>query len=137
MRVRVSRQNIEDSIAGDSHRCMIADAIKDAHPPAQYVQVDVQSIRFSDSSTGERYTYLTPPIAQSALQSFDAGLSVRPFAFTLRKPVMVRPIGWIGQRSPTANRKGRTYRKTGIRRSVVTLKERVFGLRKRVVRNRP
>jgi hypothetical protein len=134
MRVRVSDRHINDSVRGDSHHCMIADAIKDAHPTAQYIQADVQSIRFSDPLTGKRYTYLTPPVAQSALLQFDAGTRVKPFAFTLRAPVIARPIGWIGQRSPTASRKGRAYRKTGIRRSIVTLKERVFGLRRRVVR---
>lgn len=137
MRVRVSDRNIDESIRGDSHHCMIADAIKHALPAAQYIQADVQSIRFSDPSTGQRYTYLTPPVAQSALLQFDAGIRVQPFAFTLRRPVIVRPIGWIGQRSPTATRKGRTYRKTGIKRSIVTYKERVFGLRRRVVRSRP
>ena len=127
MRVHVSDRNIDESIRGDSHHCMIADAIKDAHPTAQFIQADVQSIRFSDPSTGKRYTYLTPPTAQAALWQFEAGIRVKPFAFTLRTPVIVRPIGWIGQRSPTATRTGRTYRKRGIMRSVVTFKERVFG----------
>ena len=66
MRVRVSDWHIDESVRGDSHHCMIADAVKDACSTAQYIQADVQSIRFSDPSTGKRYVYMTPPVAQSA-----------------------------------------------------------------------
>ena len=47
-------------------------------------------------------TYLTPTVAQSALLQFDAGIRVKPFAITHRTPVIVRRMGWIGQRSPSS-----------------------------------
>jgi hypothetical protein len=130
MKISVSKKHIENGVIKDSHHCMIADAIKERHPKAQYVLVDLQSIRWSDPDKGERYTYLTPPLAQSALLRFDQGdKAIDPFAFTLKQPT-VRGMGWQGQSNRTAKtRKRQTYAKTGKRRPVIAYKEREFGLR--------
>jgi hypothetical protein len=132
MKVRVSQEHIENGVCKDSHHCMIADAIKATYPAAQYILVDLQSIRFSDPDRGERYTYLTPPTAQANLLRFDRGdKSIQPFTFTLNKP-QIRVMGWAGEgRSATAKRKpAKAYRKSGKPRAVVAYKEREFGLRK-------
>jgi hypothetical protein len=130
-KVSVSKKHIEHGVIKDSHQCMIADAVKEAYPNAQYILVDLQSIRFSDRDKGKRYTYLTPPVAQSALLRFDAGdKAIEPFSFTLTK-ALVRGMGWQAQNNRTApNRKGaKKHAKTGKRRPVVSYKEREFGLR--------
>lgn len=130
MKICVAKSHIDNGVERDSHRCMIADAIKEKCPRAQYILVDLQSIRFSDPDKGLRYTYLTPPTAQSALLRFDAGdKAIRPFDFRLTKPA-TREMGWQGQRSKGASRKGRKYRRTGKARPIVAYKEREFGLRK-------
>ena len=63
---------------------MIAEAIRDARPDAQFVSVDIQTIRFSIPFKRIRCTYLTPRIAQLALVRFDQGRSLEPFQFHLR-----------------------------------------------------
>lgn len=130
MKIKVEKKHIDNGIEKDSHCCMIADAIKEKCPNAQYILVDLQSIRFSDAKKKQRYTYLTPPLAQHNLLKFDMGdKSIKPFVFSLNRP-QVREMGWKGQRSEGASRKGLTYRKTGKKRAVIAYKEREFGLRK-------
>lgn len=81
--VNVERPVIRNAIRGNSHKCMIADAIHAKVKWAKFISVDTQSIRFSNLKTGRRFIYLTPPEAQKALLDFDRGRKVQPFAFTL------------------------------------------------------
>jgi hypothetical protein len=130
VKIRVTQACIDNGVQKDSHHCMIADAIKQKIPTAQFILVDLQSIRWSDSATKKRVIYLTPPSAQQALLQFDRGdKKIAPFVFSVRNPT-VRDVGWQGQRSKTASRKGKRYRKTGKTRAIVVSKEREFGVRK-------
>lgn len=131
MKIQVEREHIANGIEKDSHCCMIADAVKAAVPDAQYILVDLQSIRFSRKALKRRYTYLTPPIAQQNLLRFDHGdKTIKPFAFSLNAP-RTRGMGWKAQGNRTEpNRKGKRYRKTGKKRPIVAYKERQFGLRR-------
>ena len=79
--ISVSRETIERATQRDSRHCMIAEAIRDARPDAQFVSVDIQTIRFSIPFKRIRCTYLTPRIAQLALVRFDQGRSLEPFQF--------------------------------------------------------
>ena len=130
MKISVSRHHITNGVEKDSHFFMIADAIKEAVPDAQYILVDLQSIRFTRRKKQTRYTYLTPPVPQRALLKFDQGdRAISPFTFNLTNP-RTRRMGWVGQRAATATRKGKKYKTTGKRLAVVAYKEREFGLGK-------
>ena len=82
--IPVGSKTIETAIKADSHKCMIADAIKLRIPGAQYISVDLQSIRFTDSKNHVRYKYFTPLVGQQRLVEFDQGKKVKPFALTLK-----------------------------------------------------
>lgn len=85
----VTAETIQTSIARDSSHCMIADALQQAMPNASYITVDLATIRFSDTTAGWRYIYLTPRAAQEALIRFDQGEPVEPFAVQQRACQMV------------------------------------------------
>lgn len=82
--VKITKKQIDEAIRGNSSHCMIADAVKEQVPGAKYVSVDLQSIRWTDTAKGRRYTYLTPPRAQRALVKFDQGDPVGAFQMTLQ-----------------------------------------------------
>lgn len=71
--LNIEQEDIDNAVKRDSHRCMIADAVKKKYPTAIWIQVDLQAIRFSDKEAGKRYVYLTPPHGQAALIQFDQG----------------------------------------------------------------
>lgn len=83
IKIEVDVDTIVNAITADSYHCMIADSIQAQVPSAKFIQVDIQSIRFSDKERGIRYIYLTPPIAQQRILEFDKGKKVAPFEFTL------------------------------------------------------
>ena len=142
MRVSVGKEQIENGVAKNSQHCMIADAIKAACPKAQYILVDLQSIRFTDKSKGKRYIYMTPAIAQHNLIRFDRGDAVKPFSFSLTTPARATAIQTTrtSDRVRASNRKAAAkYRKNRKKRDYTYLaanrarnhqKEREFGLRK-------
>jgi hypothetical protein len=136
MKISVEATHIVNGVERHSQHCMIADAIKAAVPGAQYIMVDLQSIRWSDPVAKQRYTYLTPPIAQRNLLRFDQGKPVMPFTFSLNTPHKTRAAGWEGQRSKGATRTRSSkqhkakYAYLEANRSRWQQKEREFGLRK-------
>jgi hypothetical protein len=77
---QVSAEQIAKATRKDSSHCMIAEALRDAMPSAEYVSVDLATIRFTDTLAGRRYIYLTPGPAQMALIDFDQGDKVSPFS---------------------------------------------------------
>lgn len=93
MKISISLEQILMAVRKNSHRCMIAEAIKEAEPHARRIVVDLQSIRWTDDQAGVRYSFFTPPIAQEALLAFDQGEEVEPFTFELRSPASIRPQG--------------------------------------------
>jgi len=99
--VQVSQEHINLATRADSSHCMIADALRAALPDAKKVSVDLQTIRFTDPKKGQRFTYLTPTIAQDYLVAFDQGLPLTPFNFSLHAPVQV---GHAGSRQPGESR---------------------------------
>lgn len=110
MKISISAERIALAVPKNSHRCMIADAIKEQVSHASHVIVDLQSIRWTDEAEGVRYFYFTPPAAQEALLKFDAGEKVEPFEFNLPKPAQVRPQGFTAtmersrEKKPTVRR---------------------------------
>jgi hypothetical protein len=128
MRIYVADEQIDTSCRRDSHHCMIADSVKVAIPEAQYILVDVQSIRYTIASQQIRYCHLTPLRVQRAIIAFDRGKKVEPFSFELPPVFSTRPAGWVGQANRKATKR-RKYPTTGRKRLVVAYRERAFGLR--------
>lgn len=83
LNLKITEEIIAESCRADSSHCMIAEALKVAVPDAQRVTVDLQTIRYTDSKTKQRYVYLTPRRGQEALVSFDQGETVEPFGLYL------------------------------------------------------
>lgn len=129
MKIKIDQKKIDNSIKKDSHHCMIADAIHEAIPNAQYILVDTQSIRYSIKGDNKRYCHLTPLTAQRNIIKWDRGEKVEPFEFTLPPVFSEREMGWAGQRKIKKNRKSYKTKKTGKKRLVVAYRERTFGLR--------
>ncbi len=140
MKISVEKDNIKNAVAKNSQHCMIADAIKATIPSAQFLMVDLQSIRFSDSEKRKRYVYLTPAIAQHNILKFDKGDAIKPFSFSLLHPVRARAMqskakGTPEQRKRTKakyakNQKKADYAYLAANRARNHQKDREFGLRK-------
>jgi hypothetical protein len=88
----ITEDQWQRAIASSSGGCLIADAIKSQHPELSYVTVDMATIRVTDRSRGERYTYLTPGPAQHLLLSFDQGWSQATEQINLRSAVKIDRI---------------------------------------------
>jgi hypothetical protein len=117
--VHVIPEMIVRAIKGDSGHCMIAEAVAAAYPGASHVSVDLQTVRFSDMTKRERYTYLTPRIAQVALCRFDAGHDdLEPFSFQLRS-AQVTLAGRRPRRKPerAETEKSKAARDKGLRQA--------------------
>jgi hypothetical protein len=93
-KIEVTEADIDAAIPKDSGHCAIADAIARQVSGATRVTVDLQTIRWTDSDKGERYTYLTPRAAQVLLLDFDQGEReyCRPLTFRLDRPIHVNPV---------------------------------------------
>lgn len=132
IKIHIDQHHIDNAEKRNSHRCMIADAIREALPGAKFISVDLQSIRFSifdetryrEEGVGIRYFYFTPTLAQVALLKFDQGKKVRPLSFTMRSGI-TKQIPWPKQKLKD---KGRSRKSKGIRKHIVR-KEREFGIR--------
>lgn len=81
----VTEQDIADSAQNDSFSCMVAETIKREVPGASHVEVDLQTIRWTDKDG--RHVFLTPYAAAGYIVAFDAGEEIEPFSFTLRNAV--------------------------------------------------
>lgn len=75
VKVRVSRDLVDAAIRQSNSRCGISMALKQAGFDRPFVNQDI--IRFSDPSTGQRYTYRTPAKAAEWITKFDSAQSTR------------------------------------------------------------
>lgn len=123
MKITITAEDILLAVRKNSHRCMIADAIKRDVSGANRVVVDLQSIRWTDEKEGIRYFFFTPPVAQEALLAFDQGLPVQPFEFELRKPAQVRPQGFDDRLRTSRERREEDTARGRRRRSAPTPSE--------------
>jgi hypothetical protein len=83
--VDVTAKDIEKAHIGDSYKCVVAQAIARQVPDARRIEVDVQTIRWSDDDG--RHVFLTPYTVAGYVVAFDAGEELHPFRFQLRDPV--------------------------------------------------
>lgn len=87
-RINITQEIIDTSMRANSSHCMIADAVRKAIPYARRVEVDLQTIRYTDGD--ERHVFFTPRAAQLALIKFDQGDDdLVPFVFSLGAPTQV------------------------------------------------
>jgi hypothetical protein len=86
--VSVTEEDIAKAHQNDSFSCVIAQAVARTVPAAHHIEVDTQSIRWTEGS--ERYIWLTPLSAQDYVIAFDAGEEIAPFRFQLSRRTPVR-----------------------------------------------
>ena len=84
LKIEVTQAVIDRAIQRSSSHCVIADAIKENVEWAQFVEVDIQTIRLSDREKKLRYYYLTPRVCQEVIVNFDQGNKIEPFTFKLK-----------------------------------------------------
>lgn len=121
--VDVTQETIRAASKASSSHCMIADAIREAIPEAQYVSVDLQTIRYTKRSDGLRYIYLTPPLAQRQLIRFDHGVVVEPWTLTLpSRPSQAIPIKSASAKPNSRNRPTTAGPKRLLRNAAHTVK---------------
>ena len=97
--INVTKTHAEESVVKSSSHCMVAEAIRDTFEDAEYISVDLQTIRFSRKD--KRYIYLTPRSVQKAVVLFDSGTVPKPFRFELRSPQIINRDGPKGERKMT------------------------------------
>lgn len=81
----VTAADIEKARVNDSYRCVVAQAIARDMPDAHHIDVDLQTIRWSDEDG--RHVFLTPYEVAGYIVAFDAGDELHPFAFQVRDAV--------------------------------------------------
>jgi hypothetical protein len=86
--ITVTDADIEKAKRNDSYLCVVAQTIARTFPDAHRIDVDMQTIRFTERN--ERKAYLTPYAVQGYIAAFDAGERIAPFSFQLRYPMHVR-----------------------------------------------
>ena len=94
VRIEVLQETIDEAETRSSSHCMIAESIKKSLPHVTYVAVDMMTIRWTDPTTGLRYTFLTPRKVAISLINFDQGVATHPYGFTLGRPAQIRRSGW-------------------------------------------
>jgi hypothetical protein len=112
--ITITEKDIAKAHRNDSYKCVVAQAIARTFPDSHHIEVDTQTIRFTDGH--QRKSYLTPYAVQGYVVAFDAGDRIEPFTFQLRNPVPVRqtkntPLGRRARRE--AQRSRRKAKKSG------------------------
>jgi hypothetical protein len=92
LEIKITPENYQQAVQSSSGGCLIGDAIKEQYSDLSRITVDMATIRVSDRKQGERYTYLTPPIAQHLLLAFDQGWPQATDLVVLKQAVQITPI---------------------------------------------
>jgi hypothetical protein len=85
--VEVTQEDIEKADPKKSGRCVVARAIARTIPDAHRIEVDVQSIRYTQD--GERHIFFTPYPVTGYIVAFDAGKEIHPFRFRLNEAARI------------------------------------------------
>jgi hypothetical protein len=83
--IEVTEEDIEKSMVNDSYQCVLAQAIARQIPGARKIDVDLQTVRWTDENG--RHVMLTPLEAAGYIVAFDAGEEIHPFRTRLANPV--------------------------------------------------
>ncbi len=114
--LHLTDENVSTAVQSNSGACLIADAIRREYPFLTSVAVDMATIRVTDRKRGERYTYLTPAVAQHVLLSFDQGWPNPVDSITVRGAVKVNQV--------TASSKGSVERRASRKRDLEAAERR-------------
>lgn len=79
--INVTPNDIERAVANNSARCVVAQALIRSIPAAKRVEVDMQTIRWTQDD--QRLVWITPYSVQDYLIAFDAGDEIKPFTVRL------------------------------------------------------
>lgn len=79
--VCVSRPNIEMGVPSECQECAVSRALREAYPGYR-ASVDEEEIIIYKNIMRDGAYMKTPARVQAFLKKFDAGKSVKPFAFT-------------------------------------------------------
>ena len=90
MTISVTEEDIEKAHRNDSFICVVAQAIARTVPMAHHIEVDSQTIRWTEGD--ERYLWLTPLATQDYVIAFDAGEEILPFKCQLTRRLPVRRL---------------------------------------------
>lgn len=88
--IEVTEREGAQGVVRSGTKCMVALAIARRIEDAKHIMVDMQTIRFTRASTGERLVFLTPDRVAQYIVDFDAGDPIDPFRFRLGGPIRVR-----------------------------------------------
>jgi hypothetical protein len=100
----ITEEIINVAVPKDSGHCVFADALRVAVPRAQFISVDLQTIRYSDPKTDRRYIYLTPAPIQRALVDFDQGIKPGPHKVRLGRPAQIMKMNTKRARKTAADK---------------------------------
>lgn len=119
--VDVTAADITKAYVNDSYRCVVAQAIARQLPGARKIEVDLQTVRWSDDDG--RHVFLTPYSVAGYIVAFDAGEELHPFRFQLRNPV---PVAQKRARSEAAKAAKRSRDKINDERAKLVAAEAVL-----------
>jgi hypothetical protein len=83
--IEVTAEDIAKAKVGDSFNCVVAQAIARQISDARKIEVDLQTVRWSDQNG--RHVFLTPYSVAGYVIAFDAGDKLHPFRFMLRDAI--------------------------------------------------
>jgi hypothetical protein len=109
--LEVTDSDIEKARIGDSFKCVVSQAIARQVPNAHHIEVDTQTVRWSDEDG--RHVFLTPYEIGGYVVAFDAGDELHPFRFHLRDAVpsvQKRAVSRTARRANKSRDKIRTER---------------------------
>lgn len=83
MRIRVTQQDIDEGVQGNSFHCPVARAVKRAFKADEVWGREIVIV----TKAGSQQTYVAPPEVEDFLESYDSAIlefeSPKPFSFTL------------------------------------------------------
>ena len=86
--VELTAQNCADGVRNNEHLCVVSTALMRLIPDANWLETNINTIRFSFKHDGKNYrvVFITPPEVQDYVRQFDAGAKAEPMTFTLENP---------------------------------------------------
>ena len=92
MRIRVTQQDIDRGVQGNSFHCPVARAVKRAFKAAEVWVREIIII----TKSGSRLTSVAPPEVEDFMERYDSAIlefeSPRPFSFSLDATELIRPV---------------------------------------------
>jgi hypothetical protein len=88
LKIAITQKEIDESVRGNSNKCMIRDSLKRDHPDFKALWVDKNQVRFTDPKLNVIYTFQMSPVGRVMLLKWDSGETIVPFDVWLANPVV-------------------------------------------------